>query len=78
MCSKIYFLLKKLNLNYLLIKKVSLFRISNGIANYYVEPETVPFDITPMFGDIFAQRNLPNGHYLFNIVAIDCFGQVCN
>jgi hypothetical protein len=38
---------------------------------YRLEPESVPFDISPFAGDIFAQESLKNGRYEFEVVAED-------
>lgn len=43
---------------------------------YRIEPETHPFDIAPLYGDVFAKRPLSNGRYVFEVVAIDSLAQV--
>lgn len=43
---------------------------------YRIEPETAPFDIGPLYGDIFAKNSLSNGRYVFEVVAIDSLAQV--
>lgn len=51
-------------------------RPESGVVVYRVEPETSPFDVTPLSGDVFSRYNILNGRYHFDIVATDSFGQV--
>ncbi|VDN37984.1 unnamed protein product, partial [Gongylonema pulchrum] len=44
---------------------------SKGAVIYRVEPENVPFDVTPFSGDVFSRYGVPNGRYFFNVVATD-------
>ncbi|VDN07216.1 unnamed protein product, partial [Thelazia callipaeda] len=48
---------------------------SIGAIVYRIDPEIVPFDITPFSGDIFSRHGIPNGHYHFDVVATDSSGQ---
>ncbi|VDN56531.1 unnamed protein product [Dracunculus medinensis] len=50
-------------------------RPESGVVVYRVEPETSPFDVTPLSGDVFSRYNILNGRYHFDIVATDSFGQ---
>lgn len=43
---------------------------------YRIEPETVPFDIAPFSGDLFAQQNIKQGRYEFEVIAEDSDRQV--
>jgi hypothetical protein len=43
---------------------------------YRIEPESAPFDVAPIIGDVFAKRDLPNGRYSFRVLAMDSSGQV--
>jgi hypothetical protein len=41
-----------------------------------LDPENVPFDISPLLGDLFAQQTINSGHFQFNVVAMDSSGRV--
>ncbi|VDK82940.1 unnamed protein product [Litomosoides sigmodontis] len=49
-----------------------------GAVVYRIEPEDAPFDVTPFSGDIFSRYPIPNGKYLFDVVATDSFAQKIN
>uniref|UniRef100_A0A1I8EI80 Uncharacterized protein n=1 Tax=Wuchereria bancrofti TaxID=6293 RepID=A0A1I8EI80_WUCBA len=53
-------------------------KTSKGAVVYRIEPENVPFDVTPFSGDIFSRYGISNGRYFFNIVATDSFEQKIN
>ncbi|KAH7697818.1 hypothetical protein AAVH_35095, partial [Aphelenchoides avenae] len=48
---------------------------SVGVPTYRIEPESVPFDVAPLRGDVFALQNLESGRYEFDVVAIDSRAQ---
>uniref|UniRef100_A0A915AWG2 Cadherin domain-containing protein n=1 Tax=Parascaris univalens TaxID=6257 RepID=A0A915AWG2_PARUN len=50
-------------------------RAAEGAVVYRVEPETIPFDVSPFSGDVFSRRGLANGQYAFDVVATDHLGQ---
>ncbi|KAH7724121.1 CRE-HMR-1 protein [Aphelenchoides avenae] len=50
-------------------------RTSVGVPTYRIEPESVPFDVAPLRGDVFALQNLESGRYEFDVVAIDSRAQ---
>lgn len=43
---------------------------------YRIEPENVPFDVTPFSGDVFSRYGVPNGRYFFDVIATDSRAQV--
>ncbi|VDO17588.1 unnamed protein product, partial [Brugia timori] len=51
------------------------FRSSKGTVVYRIEPENVPFDVTPFSGNVFSRYGISNGEYFFNIIATDSFAQ---
>ncbi|KAL3113055.1 hypothetical protein niasHT_013520 [Heterodera trifolii] len=57
----------------------TLFRVtaktSRGMPIFRVEPESSPFDVAPLFGDIFARERLDSGRYVFRVVAVDSASQ---
>ncbi|VDM50777.1 unnamed protein product [Toxocara canis] len=52
-----------------------MIRATKGAVVYRVEPEAVPFDVSPFSGDIFSRSGVPNGRYDFDVVATDRLGQ---
>uniref|UniRef100_A0A914X8T4 Cadherin domain-containing protein n=1 Tax=Plectus sambesii TaxID=2011161 RepID=A0A914X8T4_9BILA len=48
---------------------------TNGAVMYRLEPEDIPFDVTPWSGDIFSTQLIQPGRYAFKAVAIDSIGQ---
>ncbi|VBB27232.1 unnamed protein product [Acanthocheilonema viteae] len=50
-------------------------KTSKGAVVYRIEPEDAPFDVTPFSGDIFSRYSIPNGRYLFDVVATNSFAQ---
>lgn len=48
---------------------------SNGAVMYHLDPDNVPFDISPWSGDIFSTQWIQPGRYTFNAVAVDSVGQ---
>ncbi|CAG9529634.1 unnamed protein product [Cercopithifilaria johnstoni] len=50
-------------------------KTSKGAVVYRIEPEDVPFDVTPFSGDIFSRYSIPNGKYSFDIIATDSLAQ---
>uniref|UniRef100_A0A915E4Z3 Cadherin domain-containing protein n=1 Tax=Ditylenchus dipsaci TaxID=166011 RepID=A0A915E4Z3_9BILA len=50
-------------------------KTAKGVPMYHVEPESSPFDVAPLFGDVFSKTHLPSGHYIFDVVAIDSMAQ---
>ncbi|EFO27657.1 hypothetical protein LOAG_00836 [Loa loa] len=57
------------------VRCVQCMRNSKGAVVYRIEPENVPFDVTPFSGDVFSRYDIPNGKYFFNIVAANSFAQ---
>ncbi|KHN83499.1 hypothetical protein Tcan_14609 [Toxocara canis] len=55
---------------------IALARATKGAVVYRVEPEAVPFDVSPFSGDIFSRSGVPNGRYDFDVVATDRLGQI--
>ena len=60
----------------LLICQFIPLRTSRGAPIYRVEPESAPFDVAPLLGDLFPKNRLGPGRYSFRVVAIDSTGQV--
>ncbi|KAI1722266.1 cadherin domain-containing protein [Ditylenchus destructor] len=50
-------------------------KTSKGVSTYRIEPESSPFEVAPIFGDVFPTKPLPNGRYVFEVVAMDSLGQ---
>ncbi|KAI3422308.1 Hmr-1p [Globodera pallida] len=50
-------------------------KTSRGTPIYRVEPESAPFDVAPLFGDVFAKNRLEAGRYAFRVIAMDSAGQ---
>ncbi|MCP9264161.1 Cadherin domain protein [Dirofilaria immitis] len=50
-------------------------KTSKGAVVYRIEPENAPFDVTPFSGDIFSRYGIPDGKYVFDVVATDSFAQ---
>uniref|UniRef100_A0A0K0E875 Cadherin n=2 Tax=Strongyloides stercoralis TaxID=6248 RepID=A0A0K0E875_STRER len=57
----------------------NIFRVKahsyNDITTFYIEPDYVPFDISPWAGDVYGTKILSPDIYLFNIVGRDALGQ---
>ncbi|KAI6218118.1 CBR-HMR-1 protein [Aphelenchoides besseyi] len=50
-------------------------RTNHGVVVYSVEPENVPFDITPLAGDLFPTQTLRSGHFSFTVRAMNSIGK---